>query len=831
MCPAENLSPEVAMHEFREREPRSAVPRNLALLLWQYWRAECPDRSLLDDAEEDLALLLHAQAHGAWIPRAGERNYHGRLLADHKQLFAPPPPEPSSLAWGPRANLAPEAGAAMDSPIMDAWVFEDGQSLGKVLIIGQGLPAIREQVLADAFMASLRVGCLDTDMVNIGVIQVERPTDQREANPLPFNPLGGAAGALAGEGSREALQELAGVLAKLANSTGLVRLHKLPLQRHVQMDEEIRRRAERRPNDPPVVWALAAPSSADEADVVGLVPYLEIPEPATTLLLPLSASLLESDWYRRLEELHRRVTFKRAEFDLGARVNYHRKEIERLEGDSKAYFDTPKESRDEIWGSTVELTVEYDFEADRAIQLPFPVYVRAEEFYRDHVPAQIKEHERWKERLSGYLANLLDADASPEAPVRRLVSGYFLDAAIRDRRPHGNPALTSAFEAWSAQVQPMLWFEWRRLLRERGIELADVFTRHTVCHTWHGALDDTGPGLFIAPFTIVDRLRSVALFDNRRHVVVVRAPIDDATQDAEATPSPDRTPPTSPGSRAWDKLVKLADKPATDDERFGEALLEELRAEPTTIVRQVLDALSGARGPAADVAGLQRNLDAALAETRVPRALRHAVAALAKESYQTARWHLAKAADATGELGARVALMQAVVEFQAAGESASESASESAEELERTHKLFSRGERSVRLGQAFYRALGRAERCDKRFTDNWIVRLKSVKFELAGGILLQNLPKSEKQKEGFSDDEHAALIARTGVEAARLAAQLEQAARRLSNDGEPIELAFAKLGLALEDVFLAELAGGSRPTATDLFAILTGRKPPTYKEA
>src|SRR6266545_3847845 len=139
MCPAENLSPEVAMHEFREREPRSAVPRNLALLLWQYWRAECPDRSLLDDAEEDLALLLHAQAHGAWIPRAGERNYHGRLLADHKQLFAPPPPEPSSLAWGPRANLAPEAGAAMDSPIMDAWVFEDGQSLGKVLIIGQGL--------------------------------------------------------------------------------------------------------------------------------------------------------------------------------------------------------------------------------------------------------------------------------------------------------------------------------------------------------------------------------------------------------------------------------------------------------------------------------------------------------------------------------------------------------------------------------------------------------------------------------------------------------------------------------------------------------------------
>lgn len=809
------------MHAFREREPRSAVPRDLALWLWQYWRAECPDRSLLDDAEEDLALLLHAQAHGAWIPRAGERNHQGRLLADHEELFASPLPVPSSLAWGPRANLAPEAGAAMDSLIMDAWVLEDGQSPGKVLIIGQGLPAIREQVLAAAFTASLQIGCLDTDMVDIGLIQVERPTDQREATDLPFNVLGGAAGVLAADASREALQELVGFLAELADSTGLVRIHKVPLERHLKVNQAIRSRAERRRTDPPVVWAPAAPTSADQPDAVGLVPYLEIPEP-TTLLLPLSADLLENDWYRRLEELHRRVTFKRAEFDIGARIKYHRQEVERLQGDRKAYFDTPQESRDVIWGSTVELTFEYDFEADRAIQLPFPIFRPTEEFYRDHVPAQIKEHERWRDRLSGVLASLMHADANPEAPVRRLASGYFLDAAIRDRRPHGSPALTSAFAAWSAQLQPMLWFEWRRLLRERGIKPSDVFTRHTVCHTWHGALDDPGPRLLVAPFTIIDPLRSVALFDNRRHVVVVRAPIDDATQDAEATPNPAQPASTSHSSAAWDELVALAGAAAIDDERFGEALLAKLRAEPTSIVKEVLDTLSGARGPAADVAGLQRALDAVSAKTRIPRALRHAVAALAKESYQTARWHLAKAADATGQLGARVALMQAVVEFQVAGEDAQDS--------KRTHDVFFRSERSVRLEQTFYRALDRAQECDKDFTDNWVERLRSVKFELAIGILLQNLPKPERKEEPLGE-ERAALIVRTGVESAWLAGQMEQAARGLSNDGEPIDLAFSKLGLALEDVFLAEFAGGSRPTANDIFAILTGRKPPTYEEA
>lgn len=801
------------MRAFREREPRSVVARDIALSLWQYWRAECPDRSLLGNPEEDLALLLHAQAHGAWIPPVGERNFQGELLAEHEELFASPLLEPSCLPWGPRANLSPDAGACMDSSIVDAWVFEDGQSPGKVLIIGQGLPGIREQVVAAAFMASLRIGCLDTDMVNIGVIQVERPTDQREATDLPFDVLGGAAGELAAEPSKQALQELAGLLTDLADNTGLVRVHKLPLQRHQQVNQAIRSRADRRRTDPPVIWASASSTPDDQLEVVGLVPYLEIPN-ATTLCLPLSADLLRSNWYRRLEELHRRVTFKRAEFDIGARVSYHRQEIDRLRSVHEAYFDTSEESRDEIWGATLELKYEYDFQADRSIQLPFPVHVSTREFYQSQVPSQIEQHEQWEERLSGVLDDLKQAEGSPEAPVRRLASGYFLDAAVRDQHPPGSPALASAFQAWSAQVQPMLWFEWRRLLRERRIEPSDVFTRHTVCHTWHGAPEDPDPRLLIAPFTIIDQLRSAALFDNRRHVVVVRAPIDDATQDAGVTPDPHQVSATGHASAAWDELVALAGETATDDERFGEALLQKLRAEPAAIIRKVLDTLS-AQISAEDIAELQRALDAASVKTRVARALQHAMAAMARVSYQTARWHLAQVSDVIGQLGARVALMQAVVEFRVAGEDT--------EDAERNYRVFSHNEQSVRLEQPFYRALNQAYRCDRAFTVNWVERLKSVRFDLAIGTLVQNLPDLLE-----GDEEHAALIARTAVESAWLADRLEEAARRLSSDGEPVDLAFSKLGLALEDVFMAEFAGGSRNTANDIFAILTGRKLPTY---
>src|SRR4029079_19290179 len=113
-------------------------------------------------------------------------------------------------------------------PILDVWIYRDGTLPSGVLIVGDGLPEIRAKVLPAAFLASLSMGTLDSDMLNTGVIRVELPLTGRPVLKIPVSLIGAHTGFLPAEvpeTARDALQRFVRELRDLAAATGLIRLH------------------------------------------------------------------------------------------------------------------------------------------------------------------------------------------------------------------------------------------------------------------------------------------------------------------------------------------------------------------------------------------------------------------------------------------------------------------------------------------------------------------------------------------------------------------------------------------------------------------------------
>ena len=289
---------EQAKDVFRSEDVRGRPGRRLVARLWGNWRTAGLGESYFDDPEQDMALALHARAHGL----AGSDDWErvSGLLSAHHEWYDPSVPPPLSL--GPRANLSPELGSALDSQVMDAWIMRAGSAPVKVLIIGSGVPQISEAVSADAFMLSLRSGTSASDLITAGVIRVDLGSAQ-DPVPLPVNPLGSdpsyqPAVVTAGE----AMDDFVTSLIDLATRTGLIRVHEVDDADQRDLLRHLRGLAERDEDTPAGVWALASERAAAPR-VAALFPYLRIPG-GNALSLRLSRDLLANPAYKNLAEVY-----------------------------------------------------------------------------------------------------------------------------------------------------------------------------------------------------------------------------------------------------------------------------------------------------------------------------------------------------------------------------------------------------------------------------------------------------------------------------------------------------------------------------------------------
>jgi hypothetical protein len=130
----------------------------------------------------------------------------------------------------------------------------------------------------------------------------------------------------------------------------------------------------------------------------------------------------------------------------------------------------------------IELIAAAGDEGGITISLAQPEECPAEQYYVHRLPGPnglIEKHRAWAQRMGLVVANLEQAMRRTFAPARQLGLARFLDAALRGVVLRESSETTEAFRLWSRDVQPMLWFEWRRLLDRKGLAAADVFTRHT----------------------------------------------------------------------------------------------------------------------------------------------------------------------------------------------------------------------------------------------------------------------------------------------------------------------------------------------------------------
>ncbi|MGW1378492.1 hypothetical protein ACWD6P_30070 [Streptomyces sp. NPDC002446] len=814
----------------RFRESRPAVPKQLVSRVWQYWLQQCPDEPLFGDTEDDLALVLHARALGLHVPAAESGADDGpvarcarraRESADCGPLF------PAAPAWGPKAALAPQVRAALPSSLLRAWVAGDEQGPVEVLVVGSGIPEIRQQVVQAALTTCLRVNGLSDpesgdfvgDHLGVGLIRVTAGLSGTQPS-LDLPSVFRARSVTVADGSsstaRGALRDFVGLLRSLAHETSLVEVADIAYGELVAYAQGMRALAERAAAETEQAL-LRAPRATDgprDTGLVSLQPYLRtVRGHGATVGLEFSPDLFTTDAYIGVEQAHQRVLSQRLTMDARLRLDQLEAEIKQLRADLAAFEGASPEERRALWPATVLLVERFDEPTGRTIRLTEPEERETEQYYQVNVPQLITMREKWARRRGELVEQLETAVHRPHAPARQVAAGRFLDAALRGVTPDESPATERAFLAWRKDVAPMLWFEWRCALRAQGIAPSDVFTPHTVLISRYLPPTAEDPALlFVHPYTLVDTARSAVLADAERAVVVVR----DATDHAEPAPS-DTTGPTA--QTLWDELARLAEQPHVEEE-FGRRFIEALRAQPYGVARRMIEALQPSEPTAAEADDIEAALRTAERHTSVGEGMERALLAMRTEAFLTARECLD---DVRGEprWQARAWLLRAIVECRAA-------------RLEARDIPGLLGHQMPGLPDTALRALDEAGSADEEFTAGWLEALPEAGLDKGIRRLFQGLPRARASCKGdplnkvSAEREYAVWLFRRAVENARLARQLDEAGEELGEHQEAVDAALAKLGRALEEILVGPYVGGSRGAAEELFEVLSGQEPPRY---
>ncbi|MFG2289054.1 hypothetical protein ACGFOU_23675 [Streptomyces sp. NPDC048595] len=814
----------------RFRESRPAVPKHLVSRVWQYWLQQCPDEPLFGGTEDDLALVLHARALGLRVP-GGEIGAddgavarcvrRARESADCGPLFPAPPP------WGPKAALAPQVRAALASSLLRAWVAGDEQGPVEVLVVGQGVPEIRQQVVQAALTTCLRVNGLSDpesgdfvgDHLGVGLIRVTAGLSGTQPS-LDLPSVFRARSVTVSDGSsstaRGALRDFVGLLRSLAHETSLVEVADIAYGDLVAYAQGMRALADRAAAETDRAL-LRSPREADGAGATGLVslqPYLRTTRGhGATVGLEFSPDLFTTDAYLGVERAHQRVLSQRLTMDARLRLDQLEAEIKQLTADLEAFDGATPEERRALWPATVLLVERFDEPTGRTIRLTEPEERETEQYYQVNVPQLITMREKWARRMGELVDQLETAVHRPNAPARQVAAGRFLDAALRNVVPDESAATERAFLAWRKDVAPLLWFEWRCALRAQGVAPSDVFTPHTVLISRYLPPAGEDPALlFVHPYTLVDTARSAVLADAGRAVVVVR----DATDHAEPAPS-DAAGPTA--QSLWDELARLAEKPHAEEE-FGRRFIEALRAQPYGVARRMVEALQPAGPGSAEADEIETALRAAERHTSISEGMDRALLAMRNEAFLTARECLD---DVRGEARwqARAWLLRAIVECRAA-------------RLEAREIPGLLGHQMPGLPDTALRALDEAGTADAEFTLAWLEALPEAGLDKGIRRLFQGLPRARAGCKGdplnkvSAEREYAVWLFRRAVENARLARQLDEAGEELAEHHEAVDAALAKLGRALEEILVGPYVGGSRGAAEELFEVLSGQEPPRY---
>src|ERR1017187_9549152 len=801
---------------------RPVVPKRLASTLFRYWCAREPAGLLFAEELQKVALYLHARAYGEDVTQMKRNRALQNLLTASQAEYSALMPEP--LTWGPRAILSDNAPVALNSVILQAFVFMDNDVPRRVLVLGEGLANIYLGVFQAVCGTSLQIRAGSWDFLNPGVLNVQLTGDLAPLQ-LPFAVMGDSPVALSPKETKTAeaiMSKLVGALKELERNTALIRVHEVNQEAVLELQGKWRDLAAGMADGGVKLWAPGA-GAEKPAAIAEILPLfcMTADGQSEPLRFELSEDLLGSGTFGKLFDVFQRVGFERLLADVANRVDSYMKTVKDLETRKREFdAESDPQRREALFGKTVTLTVSFDHETGREIRLAEPHEVLMEVHYRENVPQLIEGYRQWHQRMKAYEDALVATYQGPDAPGRRFTISHFMDAAIRSRPERGGEALSAAFKAWKQEVQPMAWFELRQALQKRGLPPEAIVNRHTFFHTF--CPDVTGDGkpesLKIMPFTLFDNRHSVAIADSSLGVLTAK----DGTDYAEPT----QTGSAAAAAEGWARLKEVAGQEGVTTAQITTELKRQISQSPHEFLKLVAGHLFARDAAVEGTVDLDAACDGI--RTHANHALRAAYRALGVGALQTAGRTLDELVNHPDRMKGvewRVFLMRALVHCLAKRLPAVETVLEAFEQG-------SAGDSEVSDCVA---KAGSFE-ASKDDVSEWMkhVRKWEDKKEndgqsrgLGKGLvaLFQGLKPADKL---FSKEERAALLARGAAEDTRIARELRKTLEQLPDSSLPYDEFFAIIGRELEGAIVTKYGSGDGD-AYDLLELATGEEHLKYR--
>ncbi len=543
-----------------------------------------PGQRLFDDAEMDLALWAHARSYRTSAEESETDVPSGLQPCAH--LVAPLMPAP--LEWGAVSHFQDSVTAALDSPVINAWLFSEEAAPGAkkkplraALIVGRGIPSVRERVGNAALSCFLAVDPHPNNLLLEGLIQIHAAPSEPESEETGKRTwrdliIGGILGSaphnevVISENAAEAMEKLENTLTLLAVHTGFVRVHQASFHDHITFNRQIERQvrdAQRR--DSVYLWSGQNP----QFDIAVCRPVGRT-DTLRSFQLHLNAELLDSPLYNSLQKNCRAALVEPILADMERRRHFYEDELEQHRSKYDWYQKLSDKEKDAL--PDVIADREIDWEMVEEVILPEPRRISAREYYTKGMLFKIEKDKKYLEYVNRIYQRMEGLLMHPEAPMDGLIAARLFDAAIRDVTLSENPDIAGLFNCWKRLVQPMLWLEWRRAIESSRVGEPDLCTRHTVFNV---QVEKASSKLTLTPLTLVDSVRSVLVFDAARKILVVR----DATDYAEACPAePD--PPLA--DHLYAEAQALAEQGASQPD-VQSRLLDAIRAAPAHTLRKV----------------------------------------------------------------------------------------------------------------------------------------------------------------------------------------------------------------------------------------------------
>lgn len=545
-----------------------------------------PERRLFEDAEADLTLWAHARAYHIGTEDSDIGLPPGML--QYRELIDPL--MPLQLDWGAVSHFQEKVIAALDSPIIHAWLFSEDAAPGAkkkpvrlALIVGRGIPSVRERVVNASLSCLLTVDPHPNNLLLEGLIQIHAAPsgeDSEESGERTWRDV--IIGSLFGstphnevvisENAAEALEKLESTLMQLEARTGFVSVHRASFRDYTSFNRRIEsevRKAQRR--DAMSVW-----SGEDSELEVATCRPISRTDVGRAFQLHLNAELLDSPLYKSLRDCCRAALIEPILADMERRKRFYEDQLEQHRNKYDWFqklSDKEKDAEPDVIADR-----EIDWHMVQEIMLAEERRISAREFYTKGMLFKIEQDQKYLQYVDRIHKRMLQLRDHPDAPIDSLIAARLFDAAIRDVTPSDNSDIAEQFKYWKGLVQPMLWLEWRRALKHDEIAEPDLCTRHTLFNV---RIERADSKLTLTPLTLIDSVRSVLVFDAVRKILITR----DATDYVEVIPN---EPDPSVADRLYVEAQTLAEAGASQQD-VQARLMGALQAAPAHTARRIVD--------------------------------------------------------------------------------------------------------------------------------------------------------------------------------------------------------------------------------------------------